>query len=461
MKPNVILINCDDLGYGDLSCYNNKVNKTPYISKLAEMGTVFDSAYCASPICSPSRAGLMTGCYPPRVSVNIVLFPSEPCGLSKNEYTMGNLFSDNGYKTKIIGKWHLGDQKEFLPTNFGFDSYYGIPYSNDMGRQMTADGTIQEYPPLPLIKDNEVIQAQPDQRSITERYTEEAVSFIRENKEDNFFLYLAHTHVHLPLYAGQRFVDERDNGDYGACVAETDWSCGVLMNELETLGLMDNTIIIFTSDNGSRGLDGASNAPLKGAKFTTWEGGLRVPFLAVWKNHIKANTRSDKIISHIDLLPTFASILNAPLSENKIDGTDVSATFLNDEVTRDNFVYFGTRNNHVDLGRGSLSAVRKGDYKLYFCRKAHFSLPTEYVKELYNLKTDIGEEHNIYDSYPEIVAQITGIYNSYLEKLGCIDKKVVGNEVRPCDKVANPVPLTTYDENHPYIISFYDKTDRG
>ncbi len=460
MKPNVILINADDLGYGDLGCYASEVNDTPYLNEMAENGTVFTSNYSASAICTPSRAGLMTGCYPPRVSVNRVLFPGEAYGLCREEYTMGNLFKDSGYKTMIIGKWHLGDQSEFLPCNFGFDDYYGLPFSNDMGRQMLADGTVSEYPPLPLMSGNEVIEEQPDQCSLTERYTEKAVDFIRKNKENNFFLYLAHMHVHLPLYSHQRFVDESKNGDFGACVAELDWSCGVIMNEIKKLGLSENTLIIFTSDNGSKAAYGASNYPLRGNKFQSWEGGFRVPFIAMWEGKIKANHRSDKMISHMDLLPTFADILGAELPDKKRDGKNILATLTDDEAVREDFVYFTYRVKD-GLGLVAIDAVRKGDYKLFFNRADTQTSENTSVKELYNLKEDISESVNIYDENPLIVAELTEIFEAYQKTLGNYENNITGCEVRPYGIVENPVPLTVYDENHPYIVSYYDKGERG
>jgi len=263
-KPNILLINCDDLGYGDLGCYGSTVNKTPTIDKMASEGVRFTDFYMASPVCSPSRGAMMTGCYPPRIDFGTfdglrVLFPGQGIGLSTDETTIAGALKDVGYATKIVGKWHCGDQPEFLPTRHGFDSYYGLPYSNDMGRQvpdLTLDDhslleTRQSRPPLPLLRDEEVIQEQPDQRGLTERYVEESVRFLRENSENPFFLYLAHMHVHLPLYAAERFVNESENGDYGACVAGIDWATEVLLAELNRLGIDENTLIIFTSDNGS------------------------------------------------------------------------------------------------------------------------------------------------------------------------------------------------------------------
>ena len=300
-KPNIILINCDDLGYGDLGCYGSKLNDTPNIDKLSEEGIKFTNFYMASPVCSPSRAAMLTGCYPPRISFGSfddnrnVLFPGSPTGLNPNEITIANQVKSAGYNTKIIGKWHCGDQKEFLPTNYGFDSYYGIPYSNDMGRAVIPEDMIpggsfgpideetrsrrEKFPPLPLISDNEVIQEQPDQAGITERYVEESIKFIRKNKKQPFFLYLAHMYVHLPLYAPERFINNSRNGRYGAAVSGIDWSTAMILDELKKLDLDENTLIIFTSDNGSNTRNNGSNAPLRGKKQETYEGGQRVPMI--------------------------------------------------------------------------------------------------------------------------------------------------------------------------------------
>jgi len=445
-KPNVVIINCDDLGYGDLGCYGSKINKSPYLDKLAKESMVFTSCYAASPVCSPSRAALLTGCYPPRVGIDRVLYPVDPLGLSTEEFTMPQMFKNAGYSTAIVGKWHCGDQKEFLPCNFGFDSYYGLPYSNDMGMMEKREDKLR-FPPLPLIADNDVIEEQPDQRSLTERYVEKCVEFIRENENNNFFLYFAQMHVHLPHYAADRFVRESENGDFGACVGSLDWASGTIIFELEKLNLLDNTIVIFTSDNGSRGDRGASNLPLKGGKFTTWEGGLRIPFIMYWKGKIVPSI-NDKMASHIDLLPTFASILGESLGEKTIDGLDLSDMILNgSESTRDDFVYYASGSR--------LEAVRKKNWKLHLYKKG------EPVKLLFDLDKDVSEDNNLYDDYPGIVNELTEIYLDYRSKLGDSLTETIGTENRPCGFTENPVALTVYDLEHPYIIAEYDKNDVG
>ncbi len=263
----------------------------------------------------------MTGCYPPRIGINHVLFPGDSQGLSREEFTMPQLFRNAGYKTMIVGKWHCGDQKEFLPTNYGFDDYYGLPYSNDMGMQKGRED-FKEYPPLPLISGDEVIEEQPCQESLTERYTERCIDFIRKSKNCPFLLYFAQMHTHLPLYSAAQFEKNSENGDYGACMAETDWSVAAIVSELKKQGIYQDTLIIFTSDNGSRGDHGASNYPLKGRKFTTWEGGMRVPMIMCWEGHIPGGQVCRSIISHIDLLPTLASLIGESPGEKKIDGVD-------------------------------------------------------------------------------------------------------------------------------------------
>lgn len=451
-KPNIILINCDDLGYGDLGCYGSPVNKTPVLDQMAAEGIRFTDFYMASSICSPSRGAMMTGCYPPRIGFGsfeglVVLFPGQGLGLNSNEITIAQLLKDEGYATKIIGKWHCGDQQEFLPTQFGFDSYYGLPYSNDMGRQFEDD----DRPPLPLVRDNEVIQEQPDQRALTERYVEEAVRFIRDNKDDQFFLYLAHMYVHVPIYVPEQAMQQSENGRYGAAVEQVDWATGVLFHELRKHGLDDNTLVIFTSDNGSRARDeGGSNAPLRGMKRTTWEGGQRLPCIMRWPAGIPAGNVSSEIVMSMDFYPTLANIAGASVPDDRIiDGRDIGPLMSADDGAESPhdafFYYFGN----------SIHAVRSGNWKL------HLRDEEGEMKALYDLEADIGETNNVWDSHPEIVADLMAKIEACRTDLGDEAQGIVGQNIRPVGHVANPDTLTHYDPEHPYMIAMYDMKDRG
>ncbi len=338
-QPNVVIINCDDLGYGDLGCYGSTRNSTPTLDRLAAEGIRFDSFYTASPVCSPARGALLTGCYPPRIGFGSfhglpVLFPGMDIGLPPTEISIAKVLSDAGYATQAIGKWHCGDQAEFLPTNHGFDHYFGLPYSNDMGRQAGRPEFMPEMPPLPLILDGEVVEQQPDQASLTDRYVAEAVGFIRQTEDQPFFLYLAHMYVHLPIYVQEHFAEASGNGVYGAAVAAIDWATSVILDELEAQGIAENTIVIFTSDNGSLGDNpppmgsqepiGASNDPLRGTKGTTWEGGQRVPGIVRWPARIAAGRTSDEIVTAMDLYPTLAALCGATAPTDRvIDGRDI------------------------------------------------------------------------------------------------------------------------------------------
>lgn len=449
-KPNIILINCDDLGYGDLACYGSTVNSTPTLDYMAENGVKFTDFYMASPVCSPSRGAMLTGCYPKRIGFSNfdghwVLFPGQPLGLNPEEKTIASVLKEQDYSTMLIGKWHCGDQPEFLPTKHGFDHYYGLPYSNDMGRQAGAD----PFPPLPLIKDDEVIQEQPDQTSLTERYVEQGVRFIRENKNKPFFLYFAHMYVHLPIYAPDRFLKESRNGTYGAAVACIDWVASVLLDELRRNGIEENTLVIFTSDNGSRGDHGGCNKPLRGKKGTTWEGGQRVPCIMYWKGKIKGGRVCSEIATSMDFLPTFAKLSGGSIpSDRIIDGMDISSLMFEDgqETPHEAFYYYI---------RDNLEAVRVGEWKL------HMHKGRVHVKELYNLKNDISESENLYDAHPEIVSQLMKYIDKCREDMGDGVTGIPGRNNRPAGKVDKPKPLTEYKPEHPYIISMYDLEDRG
>lgn len=446
MQPNLILINCDDLGYGDLGCYGSECNKTPHIDRLATEGMRFTDFYMASAVCSPSRCAMLTGCYPPRIGCGDfdgsgVLFPGFETGLNPDEATVASCLKQAGYATQLVGKWHCGDQPEFLPTRHGFDSYYGLPYSNDMGLQkVRPKGGV----PLPLMRDEAVVQQQPDQTGLTERYVEESVRFIRKNQDKPFFLYFAHMHVHLPLLIAQRFLDQAENGPYGAAVECIDWALGVLLRELEDLGIDDNTMIVFTSDNGSRARgEGGSNGSLRGHKAQLWEGGIRLPCIVRWPGKVPGGTVRETIFRSIDFLPTFCQLAGAPLPEKTIDGKDFSLVLTGEQERgpAETFFYYW---------KHELCAVRKGDWKLWQRRDNE---PTD---ELYNLRDDIGETDNRIDAQPNVVAELRALINACRAELGDSAKDVAGSGVRPIGRVEHPKTLCQYDPSHPYMIAEYD-----
>lgn len=452
--PNIILINCDDLGYGDLACYGSKVNKTPYLDKMAEEGMRFTDYHVMSPVCSASRAALMTGCYPQRVGMPGVLFPGNGMGLHPDEITVADVLKGQGYRTKIVGKWHCGDQPEFLPTNHGFDEYYGLPYSNDMGIQ-GAPEKFAERVPLPLMCNDEVIQEQPDQRGLTERYMEQCVRFIRDNKAGPFFLYLAHMYVHVPLFVPQRFLRQSGNGGYGGAVECIDWVAGVIFDELKRQGLDENTLVIFTSDNGSRARgEGGSNAPLRGTKATTWEGGQRVPFIVRWPGKVPAGRVCDELVTSMDVMPTFARLAGTTEPQDrKIDGRDISPLIFGLDGATSPHEVFG----YYMLQR--LHAVRKGKWKLHFATGVMFARQPDPVNELYDLETDIGEERNVFEEHPDIVAELRAAADMMRKDLGDALTGTEGAGCRPIGRVDNPKPLAVYNANHPYIVAAYDMPD--
>ncbi|MHC4562592.1 MAG: sulfatase family protein [Planctomycetota bacterium] len=445
-RPNIILINCDDLGYGDIGCYGSPVNKTPVLDQLAAEGVRFTDFYMAAPVCTPSRAAMMTGCYPQRVSLDRVdngdwvLFPGQSMGLNPDEITIATLLREQGYATKLVGKWHLGDQEPFLPTKHGFDSYYGIPFSNDMGL-MTWFEDFNHFPPLPLMRDEEVVQEQPDQAALTERYVEESVRFIRENSEKPFFLYLAHMYVHVPIYAPQQFLDAAENGPYGAAVECVDWAAGVLMYELKRLGLDENTIVIFTSDNGSEAGDkGGSNDPLRGTKGTTWEGGQRLPCIVRWPGVVPAGVECGEMSTSMDFLPTLAAIAGSSAPDDRtIDGHDVRELWFSPAEAKapcETFFYYLC---------DRLEAVRHGKWKLHVERN-----------ELYDLQADVGETTNVIGQHPDVVKKLSALADACRTDLGDAITETTGENRRPAGQVDNPKLLTQYDPDHPYIVALYD-----
>ncbi|WP_040494515.1 sulfatase family protein [Ilumatobacter nonamiensis] len=463
-RPNVVLINCDDLGYGDLGCYGSTRNDTPALDQLAADGIRFDSFYTASPVCSPARGALLTGCYPPRIGFGSfhglpVLFPGMDIGLPPTEISIAKVLSDAGYATQAIGKWHCGDQPHFQPTNHGFDHYLGLPYSNDMGRQAGRPEFMPEMPPLPLISDGEVVEQQPDQTSLTDRYVTEALDFIRRSNGQPFFLYLAHMYVHVPIYVQDRFAEASSNGAYGAAVAAIDWATSVILDELDARGIAENTIVIFTSDNGSLGDNpppfgsgeplGASNDPLRGTKGTTWEGGQRVPGIIRWPKRIAPGRTSDAVLTAMDLFPTLATLCGADVpTDRTIDGHDISALLFDDDVPspHDAFFYYWMND---------LEALRSGRWKLHFSKRG-----TEH-RALYDLDTDIGETTDIIDDHPDVVARLDAVAETARATMGDARLGREGSDVRPIGRVDDAAPLTTYDPAHPYVVAEYDLPDRG
>ena len=450
-KPNIILINCDDLGYGDLGCYGSELNKTPYIDTLANEGMKFTDFYMASAVCSPSRGAMLTGCYPPRIGFGefdgrAVLFPGQGCGLNPEERTIATQLKSTGYSTKIIGKWHCGDQPEFLPTRFGFDEYFGIPFSNDMGRQ--SNYVPQRFPPLPLVQNETVVQEQPDQRALTERYTAEACNFFEHHKDDPFFLYFAHMHVHVPIFVPKRFLENSDNGGYGAAVEEIDWSVGVIMDKLDQLGLRGNTLIIFTSDNGSRALgEGGSNNPCRGNKGKTWEGGMRVPCIMRWPEVMAAGQSNTELATAMDFFATLSHISGAQLPDDRVIDSKNIYPLKIDTSAKSEMEYFGY------YWLDELQAIRCGDWKL------HLRRDQSEVKELYNLREDIGERNNLYSHYPDLIVEMEGKAQKLRQDIGDTAKGIKGKNRRLKGTVENPDPLTVYRKDYPYMIAEYDLAD--
>ncbi len=468
-QANVILINCDDLGYGDLGCYGSTANDSPHLDRMAAEGVRFTDFYMASPVCSPSRAALLTGCYPPRIGFGDldglgVLFPGHRLGINPSEITIAKVLEEAGYATKLVGKWHCGDQPAFLPTRHGFGSYYGIPYSNDMGRQAWPEDRpplaellasvglelpTPVMPPLPLLTDEAVIEAQPDQSTLTTRFVEESVRFLRANHDRPFFLYLAHIYVHVPIYVQEGFARASRNGSYGAAVVAIDWAAGVLFAELRRLGIDEETLVVFTSDNGSRGQDGGSNEPLRGRKGTTWEGGMRVPCIARWPGRIPAGSTCSSLATAMDLYPTIAALADAEVPPDRtIDGRDITALLLDatSPSPHEAFLYY--------LGN-DLQAVRSGRWKLHLAKRG------QPMEELYDLGADIGETTNVFVDHPDVVAELLRHAERSRDELGDGRLGIEGTGVRPVGEVSDPVTLTTFDPDHPYYLSEYDLTDRG
>jgi arylsulfatase A len=432
--PNVVIIFMDDMGYGDIGPYGATKQKTPNLDRMASEGMKLTSFY-AAPVCSVSRAQLLTGCYGVRVDVPAVYFPGGPSGLNPRENTIAERLKEQGYATMCIGKWHVGDQPEFLPTRQGFDHYFGIPYSNDM--QIKSTESNQRV--VPLLRDEKVEELIIDgkQSSIVERYTDEAIRFISENKDKPFFLYLPHTAIHTPIYPGEAFRGKSQNGAVGDWIEEVDWSTGRLLDTLRNLELAGKTLVIFTSDNGPwlvKDAEGGCAGPLRGGKGSTWEGGVRVPTIAWWPGKIEPNSTLDAVAGTIDLLPTAVGLAGGKLPEQPvIDGRDISALLLG--KTKES-----PRGAHYYFSNYQLQAVRQGPWKLAIkpqtesIGRAALSDASTSAPRLYHLEKDIGERTDVADSNPEIVAKLTAL----AEKM---DAEIGGAEPtsrRPAGKVQDP-----------------------
>ena len=449
--PNVVLIYTDDQGYNDLGCYGSPTIKTPRIDRMAAEGVRFTDFYAAAPVCTPSRAALMTGCYPMRVSMavaehapwqkansNRVWYSGSPYGLNHDEVTIAELLKSAGYATGMIGKWHLGDHAHFLPTNHGFESYFGIPYSNDMK-------------PLVYVRDTRVVDEPVEQATITRRYTEEAERFIRAKKDGPFFLYLAHNMPHTPIDATEAFKGKSERGLYGDVVEELDASTGRLLDVLDELKIGDDTLVIFTSDNGpwhARGEQGGSATPLRAGKGTTYEGGMRVPCVMRWPRGIPAGTVCREMAVQFDLLPTVAKLAGATVpGDRTIDGKDISDLMTGKpgaKTPHEAFFYYAG---------DQMQAVRSGPWKLRFqttlqdeTTYGKYEVPDAPIPpRLYHLPTDPGEQKSVLSDRPEVAKRLRALADAARKDLGDARMNVKGQNVRPFGRLpegASTQPIT-------------------
>ena len=419
-KPNIVFILTDDLGYADLSSYGSKFIKTPFLDSMALDGAKLTSYYSPQAVCSASRAAILTGAYSNRIGINGAFGPKSPKGINEKELLISEMLKENGYSTGIFGKWHLGSAEQFNPTMHGFDEFFGILFSNDMWPFHPERP--EDYDDLMLYRDKKPIETLVDQSDLTKRITDESIKFINKNKDNPFFLYIPHPQPHVPLFASQEFEGSTGKGLYADVISEIDFSVGRVLKALDKNGLTDNTIVIFTSDNGpwlSYGDHAGSSGIYREGKGTAWEGGQRVPCIVKYPKEITNGTLIDEPLMGIDWLPTLSSITNSKMSLNKIDGKNIWP-LLTSETTKsphqELYFYYNTNELH---------AVRSGDWKLYFPRSyrtlngksggtngipVKYEQNTVYKNELYNLKSDPKETKNVILDFPEIVYK--------LEKMG-------------------------------------------
>jgi arylsulfatase A-like enzyme len=407
--PNFIILFADDMGYGDLECYGHPTIRTPNLDQMAAEGLRLTSFYVASSVCSPSRAALLTGKYPSNVGVNVVFNNKSKTGLQPSEHTIAEGLKDAGYATAIIGKWHLGNLPEFLPMNQGFDYWYGIPYSNDNNGTSAPGNDYLDGPPLPMYENESLIEQGVSMEIITQRYTVKAIEFIKKKKDRPFFLYLSYTMPHVPIDASANFKGISAAGLYGDVIEELDWSAGQILKSLEELGLTENTMVVFTSDNGPmihmdipsydpdiiKPWHHGTAGPLRGGKFDVYEGGFRVPAIILWKGKIEGGSVSADMARSIDLYPTLLQLAGASTDmDQDIDGLDLSDFFFGRQASPVTEMIY-------ERG-GRIKALRKGDWKIVRTGSGN---DTEGI-ELYNLKRDISERYNVADQYPEIAEDL-------------------------------------------------------
>ncbi|MBD3183585.1 sulfatase-like hydrolase/transferase [Candidatus Poribacteria bacterium] len=445
-KPNFILILCDNLGFGDIGCFGSEVHNTPNLDNMAEEGIRLTSFYVSSPVCTPSRASFMTGCYAQRVDMHLdekggcVLRPVSAKGLNPNENTIAKTLKQQGYNTACIGKWHLGDQPEFLPTNHVFDYYYGIPYSEDMIHERNP-----AWPPLPLMRNENVIEAPVDLKTITVRYTQEAVDFIKRNADNPFFLYIPHAtpgSEKIPQVS-KEFYGKSSNGRYGDSVEELDWSTGQILSTLRKLNLDDKTLVVFTSDNGAVQGHGGSNEPFRGWGYDTLEGGMRMPCIIRWPGKIPSREVSDELCMAMDFLPTFAGLSGANLPRDTIiDGKDIWPIIAceNKAVSPHEVFYY--------YQRDQLQAVRYGKWKLHLPMEARYNHGGRNTGSsplmLFDLYADIKESTDVSRNNPDLVKKILEIAEKARYELGDLGNP--GSQQRKAGFVSNPAPRTLNKE---------------
>ncbi len=443
---NVVVIYIDDMGFGDLGITGAAGYTTPNFDAMARNGMFLSHYYSPQAVCSASRAGLLTGCYPNRVGFAGAIDHSAKVGINPEEETIAELVKQKGYATAAFGKWHLGYQKEFLPTQHGFDTYFGIPYSNDMWPNHPV--TKNYYPPLPLIEGDKVVETNPDQSQFTTRFTERTIEFIKSNKDKPFFVYLAHPMPHVPLAVSDKFKGKSSQGLYGDVIMELDWSVGEIRKTLKNLNLDENTLLIVTSDNGpwlSYGNHAGSSGGFREGKGTTFEGGQRVPFLVEWPGVVPSGVVCNNITAGMDILPTIAEATGASLPKKKIDGVSLLRMLKGDLAykPRETMLYYYRRN--------SLEAVRNGDWKLVFTHPGRMDTGYSPGKDgnpgpnsenythqgaLYDLRRDPGERFNVEFDYPEIAKKLRMIADEAREDLGDDITGKQGKNRRQIGKVA-------------------------